>query len=244
MPDTGRVVMSHNPDTPRSPASTIKTVTTFAALDMLGPAFIWQTRAWLQRWRSLSARRRRSLHHLGTLVELRPEFAGAGLEFHCGRHRHRQQRVFPAEGGCRRLRRPAESRVQRRARRVDGEFPIDRLQPRRQCRNASRGNHREPGTGQSRGGESHSVCARPLRRPGSQSGFSSCLVSMGPGGFFRSLVPALRAENDRANFAAADDLRLRHLCEVVAGIRRPVRRQVAHRIDPGRTRNCFTPSTR
>jgi D-alanyl-D-alanine carboxypeptidase/D-alanyl-D-alanine-endopeptidase (penicillin-binding protein 4) len=46
-PDTGGVVMSHNPDTPRSPASTIKTVTTFAALDMLGPAFIWQTRAWI-----------------------------------------------------------------------------------------------------------------------------------------------------------------------------------------------------
>jgi serine-type D-Ala-D-Ala carboxypeptidase/endopeptidase (penicillin-binding protein 4) len=46
--DTGRVVLSHNPDTPRSPASTIKTLTTFAALDMLGPAFIWQTRAWLR----------------------------------------------------------------------------------------------------------------------------------------------------------------------------------------------------
>jgi serine-type D-Ala-D-Ala carboxypeptidase/endopeptidase (penicillin-binding protein 4) len=45
--DTGRIVMSHNPETPRSPASTIKTVTTFAALDMLGPAFVWQTRAWL-----------------------------------------------------------------------------------------------------------------------------------------------------------------------------------------------------
>jgi serine-type D-Ala-D-Ala carboxypeptidase/endopeptidase (penicillin-binding protein 4) len=44
-PDTGRVVMSHNPDTPRSPASTIKTVTTFAALDMLGPTYVWQTRA-------------------------------------------------------------------------------------------------------------------------------------------------------------------------------------------------------
>jgi D-alanyl-D-alanine carboxypeptidase/D-alanyl-D-alanine-endopeptidase (penicillin-binding protein 4) len=45
--DTGRVVLSHNPDTPRSPASTLKTVTTFAALDMLGPAYVWQTRAWL-----------------------------------------------------------------------------------------------------------------------------------------------------------------------------------------------------
>ena len=45
--DTGRIVMSHNPNTPRSPASTIKTLTTFAALDMLGPAFVWQTRALL-----------------------------------------------------------------------------------------------------------------------------------------------------------------------------------------------------
>jgi D-alanyl-D-alanine carboxypeptidase/D-alanyl-D-alanine-endopeptidase (penicillin-binding protein 4) len=44
-PDTGRVVMSHNPDTPRSPASTIKTVTTYAALDMLGPTYVWQTKA-------------------------------------------------------------------------------------------------------------------------------------------------------------------------------------------------------
>jgi D-alanyl-D-alanine carboxypeptidase/D-alanyl-D-alanine-endopeptidase (penicillin-binding protein 4) len=45
--ESGRVVTSHNADTPRSPASTIKTVTTFAALDMLGPAFLWQTRAWV-----------------------------------------------------------------------------------------------------------------------------------------------------------------------------------------------------
>jgi serine-type D-Ala-D-Ala carboxypeptidase/endopeptidase (penicillin-binding protein 4) len=44
--DSGHVVMTQNADTPRSPASTIKTVTTFAALDMLGPAFVWQTRAW------------------------------------------------------------------------------------------------------------------------------------------------------------------------------------------------------
>jgi D-alanyl-D-alanine carboxypeptidase/D-alanyl-D-alanine-endopeptidase (penicillin-binding protein 4) len=44
--DSGHVVMSQNADTPRSPASTIKTVTTFAALDMLGPTFVWQTRAW------------------------------------------------------------------------------------------------------------------------------------------------------------------------------------------------------
>jgi serine-type D-Ala-D-Ala carboxypeptidase/endopeptidase (penicillin-binding protein 4) len=44
-PDDGRVVASQLPNTPRSPASTIKTVTTFAALDMLGPAFVWHTLA-------------------------------------------------------------------------------------------------------------------------------------------------------------------------------------------------------
>jgi D-alanyl-D-alanine carboxypeptidase/D-alanyl-D-alanine-endopeptidase (penicillin-binding protein 4) len=44
-PATGKVVLSELPDTPRSPASTIKTVTTFAALDMLGPTFTWHTHA-------------------------------------------------------------------------------------------------------------------------------------------------------------------------------------------------------
>jgi D-alanyl-D-alanine carboxypeptidase/D-alanyl-D-alanine-endopeptidase (penicillin-binding protein 4) len=42
---SGRVVASQNPGTPRSPASTIKVVTTFASLDVLGPAFTWHTRA-------------------------------------------------------------------------------------------------------------------------------------------------------------------------------------------------------
>jgi D-alanyl-D-alanine carboxypeptidase/D-alanyl-D-alanine-endopeptidase (penicillin-binding protein 4) len=44
--DSGRAVAAHNAEVARSPASTIKTVTTFAALDLLGPAYIWQTRAW------------------------------------------------------------------------------------------------------------------------------------------------------------------------------------------------------
>ena len=43
--DSGHTVVSHNPDTPRSPASTIKVVTTFAALDLLGPTYTWHTRA-------------------------------------------------------------------------------------------------------------------------------------------------------------------------------------------------------
>jgi D-alanyl-D-alanine carboxypeptidase/D-alanyl-D-alanine-endopeptidase (penicillin-binding protein 4) len=44
-PDSGRVILSENPDTPRSPASTIKVLTTIAALDLLGPSFTWHTRA-------------------------------------------------------------------------------------------------------------------------------------------------------------------------------------------------------
>src|SRR5579862_4174125 len=43
--DSGRVVASLNADTPRSPASTIKLVTTFASLDLLGPTYTWHTRA-------------------------------------------------------------------------------------------------------------------------------------------------------------------------------------------------------
>jgi D-alanyl-D-alanine carboxypeptidase/D-alanyl-D-alanine-endopeptidase (penicillin-binding protein 4) len=43
--DSGRTLLGHNPDTPRSPASTLKVVTTFAALDLLGPNFTWRTRA-------------------------------------------------------------------------------------------------------------------------------------------------------------------------------------------------------
>jgi D-alanyl-D-alanine carboxypeptidase/D-alanyl-D-alanine-endopeptidase (penicillin-binding protein 4) len=43
--DSGLVVASDNPATPRSPASTIKTITTFASLDMLGPAYLWHTKA-------------------------------------------------------------------------------------------------------------------------------------------------------------------------------------------------------
>lgn len=46
--DSGRTVISHNPTVARSPASTIKLVTTFAALDLLGPAYTWHTRALIQ----------------------------------------------------------------------------------------------------------------------------------------------------------------------------------------------------
>jgi len=44
-PDSGKSIAGQNIDTPRSPASTIKTVTTFASLDILGPSYVWHTRA-------------------------------------------------------------------------------------------------------------------------------------------------------------------------------------------------------
>jgi D-alanyl-D-alanine carboxypeptidase/D-alanyl-D-alanine-endopeptidase (penicillin-binding protein 4) len=45
--DGGTPLVVLNPDNPRSPASTIKLLTTFAALDSLGPAYTWSTRAWV-----------------------------------------------------------------------------------------------------------------------------------------------------------------------------------------------------
>ena len=42
--DSGKALLSHLPDTPRNPASVMKLLTTFAALEILGPAHTWQTR--------------------------------------------------------------------------------------------------------------------------------------------------------------------------------------------------------
>jgi D-alanyl-D-alanine carboxypeptidase/D-alanyl-D-alanine-endopeptidase (penicillin-binding protein 4) len=39
-------LVSHNAAVPRNPASTMKVVTTYAALKLLGPAYAWRTRAW------------------------------------------------------------------------------------------------------------------------------------------------------------------------------------------------------
>ncbi|MBS0399322.1 MAG: D-alanyl-D-alanine carboxypeptidase/D-alanyl-D-alanine-endopeptidase [Proteobacteria bacterium] len=47
-PDDSRIVAALNPAVPRSPASTVKVVTTFASLDMLGPVYTWHTRALLK----------------------------------------------------------------------------------------------------------------------------------------------------------------------------------------------------
>ena len=39
-------LLSYNATVPRNPASTMKVVTTYAALELLGPAYTWRTRAW------------------------------------------------------------------------------------------------------------------------------------------------------------------------------------------------------
>ncbi len=45
--NSGASIAELNEQIPRSPASTIKVLTTFAALDMLGPAYTWKTQAYL-----------------------------------------------------------------------------------------------------------------------------------------------------------------------------------------------------
>ena len=43
---TGSTLVDVNAEVPRAPASTMKLLPTWAALDLLGPAYTWKTRAW------------------------------------------------------------------------------------------------------------------------------------------------------------------------------------------------------
>lgn len=43
---TGESLVAMNPEVPRNPASVMKLLPTYAALDILGPAYTWKTRAW------------------------------------------------------------------------------------------------------------------------------------------------------------------------------------------------------
>ena len=46
--DSDRPLLAHQPNVAMNPASTMKLVTTYAALDLLGPAFRWKTSAFLE----------------------------------------------------------------------------------------------------------------------------------------------------------------------------------------------------
>ena len=43
---TAQPLVAHNAAQPMNPASVMKLVTTYAALDLLGPAWTWKTTAW------------------------------------------------------------------------------------------------------------------------------------------------------------------------------------------------------
>ena len=45
--DIDHPIIELNPDTPRNPASVIKLLTTYAGLDLLGPAYTWETRFYI-----------------------------------------------------------------------------------------------------------------------------------------------------------------------------------------------------
>lgn len=46
--DAGTPLLTHNAARPMNPASVMKLLTTYAALDLLGPAHTWQTTAWIE----------------------------------------------------------------------------------------------------------------------------------------------------------------------------------------------------
>ena len=131
-------IVSFNSEVPRNPASTMKVLTTYAALELLGPAYTWRTRAyattpvsgqvlegdlWLvgggdpfmtsERWWSFVNGLRQT-----------------GLVAHRGRRRDRQHAVRSAGRGSRRVRQPAVPNLQRPARRAAGQFPDHRAQRR------------------------------------------------------------------------------------------------------------------
>ena len=244
-PDTGRVVRSQNPDTPRSPASTIKVLTTFAALELLGPSYTWHTRAsirgalndgvldgdlilqgggdpymTLERWWSFA----RALRATGL-----KRIDGDILV---------DDTAFPCPGGPRRIRRTAESRIQRRAGCVDGEFPIGRIHGRARRRRPARRRSRESGPRQSRNRKSRALRGRPLQGCGRQSRFQGGFCKLGQGVFGGALSPHC-ADAALPGAAAAGHVCLRHFRRIVAGIGRRVHRQAAHR---GGARGCANAS--
>jgi D-alanyl-D-alanine carboxypeptidase len=215
--DSGHLVLGQNPDTPRSPASTIKTLTTFAALDLLGPSFTWHTRAsirgelgdgtldgdlilqgggdpymTLERWwgfaHALRARGLKTIH--GDIVIDNTAFSLPPED--PGEFDGRPNRAYNVLPDALMVNfQSIEFRVvpDAAARR------IDIVAGHRQCGALRR---------------------RPLRRRGRQGRFQSGLGTLGSRGVQRGIVAALRRTQLYPGIAAAAHLCLRHLRRTVA----------------------------
>jgi hypothetical protein len=122
----------HRAQVPMNPASVMKLVTTYAALDLLGPAYTWNTPAYIEgavRDGTLYGnadhpRRGGPQAGAGTHVAAAAPRAGAGRAQHPWRHRARPQRVCHARGRPGRLRRRAAAPLQRRPRRTAAQLQV------------------------------------------------------------------------------------------------------------------------
>ena len=124
--------LSHRAGVPVNPASIAKLATTFAALDLLGPAFTWSTPVYVD-----GSVRDGTLHGNlyikgqgdpetggGAAVAAAAPRAGPGHSLDRGRHRAGPQRLRNRGARPRRLRRRAAAAVQRRARRAADQFQV------------------------------------------------------------------------------------------------------------------------
>lgn len=112
--DSAKPLLAHNADKRMNPASTMKIVTTYAALDLLGPAYTWKTQALAD----VALREGKLDGNLylrgsafdepdaGAFLAAAPATARARHQRHCRRPGPRPQRLPPAAArpGCLRQR--------------------------------------------------------------------------------------------------------------------------------------------
>ena len=99
--------LSHRAQVPMNPASVMKLVTTYAALDLLGPAYQWTTPVFVDGPVVQRRAARQPLHSgpgrpqagAGAPVAAAAPRAGPGHQNHCGRHRAGPHRAGRARGG-------------------------------------------------------------------------------------------------------------------------------------------------
>ena len=129
--DATRPRLSWQADKPVNPASLMKLVTTYAGLDLLGPAFTWSTPVWLQGTVSERRSRRRPGHQGQRRSQARPRAdlapdapRPAGRRARDPRrHRHGPERLRSRRAQPGRLRRRAVPALQRRRRRAAPQLP-------------------------------------------------------------------------------------------------------------------------